>query len=176
MRMKDVRLPQWLLAALLLPLLASAGDTTGVNCKLIRETDPYTKETKLSTGFIGFNGASVTIDADSREIIFLFSIEGREICFDNNSVADFYFEGIKSKTISRNAGTMNCEGLFQVIFKNSRNTPTTLLQRILTRKTTQVIFTGNSGKPMIITLSPKDQEALYTLANCLFNEAKTLLK
>ena len=160
----------------LFPLFSAAQDTTARACKLIKETDPYTKETKLSTGFIGLDGASVTIDADSKEIIVLFTLEGAEKCVDNNSVADVYFEGLKSKTMSRNAGTMNCEGLFQLIFKNSRNTPTTMLQRILTRKMTHIIFTGNSGKPFTVKLGPKEQEALMALANCLVTEGRTLIR
>lgn len=156
------------------PFLSPAQDTA--SCKLIRETDPYTKETKLSTGFTGLDGASVTIDADSKEIIFLFTLEGVEKCVDNNSVADVYFEGLKSKTTSRNAGTMNCEGLFQLIFKNSRNTPTTLLQRILTKKITHIIFTGNSGKPFTVKLGPKEQDAVMALANCLVNEGRGLIR
>jgi hypothetical protein len=153
-----------------------AQDSTANNCKLIRETDPYTKEKKISTGFIYLDGASVTIDADSKEIIFLFSIEGADKCVDNTSTADVFFEGIKSKTMTRNAGTMNCEGLFQFVFKNTHSTPTTILQRILTKKVTQIIFTGNSKKPITVTLGPKEQEVLTSLANCLVAEAKTLIK
>ena len=165
-----------LLLLVFIPFLAPAQDTTASACKLIRETDPFTKETKLSTGFIGLDGASVTIDADSKEIIVLFSLEGADKCVDNNSVADVYFEGLKSKTMSRNAGTMNCEGLFQLVFKNSRNTPTTMLQRILTRKITHIIFTGNSGKPFTVKLGPKEQEALMALANCLVTEGRMLIR
>ena len=44
----------------LLPFIGTAQD-----CKLIRETDPFTKETKISTGFIFVNGGSLTIDADN---------------------------------------------------------------------------------------------------------------
>lgn len=160
----------------LVPVFLSAQDSTKAACKLIRETDPYTKETKLSTGFIFLDGGSVTIDADSKEIVFLFSIEGPNRCFDDNSTADLFFEGLKSKTMSRNGGTMNCEGLFQFVFKNSRSNPTTVLQRLLTKKTTQFIFTGNTGKPITVTVGPKEQEALMTLANCLVNEAKALIK
>jgi hypothetical protein len=159
------------LALFLIPMLLNAQD-----CKLNREKDPFTKETKLSTGFIFFDGGSVTIDADSKEINLLFSIEGKDRCFDNNTIAEFYFEGLKGKTTSRNAGTMNCEGLFQVVFKNTAGTPTTLLQRILTKKVTQVVFTVDGKKPLTTTLAPKDQETLMALANCLVNEAKTLIK
>lgn len=158
------------------PFLSPAQDTAASACKLIKETDPFTKETKLSTGFIGLDGASVTVDADSREVIVLFSIEGADKCFDNNSTADVFFEGIKSKTMSRNSGTMNCEGLFQFVFKNTRSTPTTLLQRIITKKITHIIFTGNSGKPFTVNVGPKEQEALMVLASCLVTEARTLIR
>lgn len=161
-------------AFLLLPFLGATQDTA--SCKLIKETDPYTKEVKLSSGFLGLDGASVTIDADSKEIIVLFSVEGADKCFDNNSSADIFFEGIKSKTTSRNAGTMNCEGLFQFIFKNSRSTPTTILQRMITKKVTHIIFTGNSKKPITVNLGPKEQEAFMYLANCVVKEARGLIK
>jgi len=155
----------------LAPLFAAAQD-----CKLNRETDPFTKETKLSTGFINFDGGSVTIDADSKEINFLFSIEGADRCFDNNSTVDVYFEGIKSKTTTRSGGTMNCEGLFQLIFKNANTAPTTMLNRILTKKITQLIFTCNNGKQVTVTLGATEQQGLMTLANCLVTDAKTLIK
>jgi hypothetical protein len=154
-----------------LPFAAAAQD-----CKLIRDKDPYTKEVKLSTGFIHVNGASVTVDADSKEIDIMFSIEGADRCFDNNSSADIYFEGIKAKTTARNAGTMNCEGLFHFIFRNSRSTPTTLLQRFSTKKITQIIFTGNNKKQITVTVEPQEQETIMVQATCLLNEAKTLIK
>lgn len=53
----------------LLPLFGTAQD-----CKLIRETDPFTKEIKISTGFIFVDGGSLTIDADKKEVLVLFSI------------------------------------------------------------------------------------------------------
>lgn len=156
------------------PLAGLAQDSTG--CKLIKETDPYTKEVKLSTGFIGLDGASVTVDADSKEVIVLFSLEGAEKCFDNTATVDLFFEGIKSKTMSRNAGTMNCEGLFQLVFKNTHSTPTTVLQRLTTRKVTQLIFTGNSKKPITVNLGPKEQESLLFLASCLVTQGRGLIK
>jgi hypothetical protein len=161
---------------LLLPMLAKSQEPAASACKLITEKGPYTKEVKLSTGFIRLDGASVTIDADSKEIIVLFSIEGADKCFDNNATADVFFEGIKSKTMSRNMGTMNCEGLFQFVFKNSHNTPVTMLQRICTKKVTQIVFTGNSKKPITVNLGLKEQELLMSLANCLVTEARTLIK
>lgn len=160
-----------LIALFILPLVSDAQE-----CKLNKETDPYTKETKLSTGFVHLDGASVTIDADSKEIIVLFTLEGPEKCFDENSAAEVYFEGLKSKTLSRNQGTMNCEGFFQFVFRNTNNPPTTMLQRIMTKKITHIIFTGNGKKPVTVNVGPKEQEAIVALATCLVNDARGLIK
>lgn len=162
-----------LLSFLLLPLFMQAQD-----CKLVSDTDPYTKEKKLSTGFISLKGGSITIDADSKEIDVMFSIQGADKCYDNNSTAEIYFEGLKSRTTSRNGGTMNCEGLFHFIFRNSRSTPVTLLKRMCTMKMTQVVFTGNDKKKTktTVTVNPETQEALMKLANCLVEEARGLIK
>ncbi len=160
---------------LLLPLFSAAQDSTAAKCKLIREVDPYTKEIKLSTGFIYFDGGSVTIDADSKEIDVLFSIEGADKCFDNNSTAFIFFEGVKTKLTLKNGGTMNCEGLFHFIFKNSPTT-NSQLQKIMTQKINHILFTGNNKKESTGNLGPVEQEALMAFATCLVNEAKTLIK
>lgn len=155
-----------------MPITVLAQDS----CKLIKETDPYTKETKLSTGFIYVDGGSVTVDADSKEVIVLFNLDGLEKCFDDNSTAEVFFEGLKSKTFSRNQGTMNCEGLFQFVFRNSPGTPTTPLQRMCTKKITHIIFIGNGKKPVTVTFGPKEQEAMMVLTNCLVTKGKGLIK
>jgi len=156
--------------ALLFPLYLGAQD-----CKLNRETDPYTKETRISTGFIFLDGGSVTIDADSKEIDVLFSIEGVDKCFDNNSMAAIFFEGVKTKMSSRNGGTMNCEGLFHFVFRNTAST-TTLLQKLSTQKINHIVFTGNNKKETTVTLAPGEQQTFMALATCLVNEAKMLIK
>lgn len=160
---------------LLFPLLSRAQDSMAVQCKLSRETDPFTKETRISTGFLALDGGSVTIDAGSTEIDFLFSIEGADRCYDNNSTAVIFFEGTKLKLTARNGGSMNCEGLFHFIFKNT-TTPNNLLNKLMTQKINHIVFTGNNKKEATINLSPMDQQALMTLAACLVNEAKTLIK
>ena len=159
----------------LFPLFIAAQDTTATGCKLNKEKDPYTKETKLSTGFIFLKGGSVTIDADSKEVDVLFSIEGLDKCFDNNSMAAVFFEGTKTKMTSRNGGTMNCEGLFHFIFKNTAST-STVLQKMMTLKINRIVFTGNNKKETTVTIDPAKQQTLMTLATCLVNEAKTLIK
>jgi hypothetical protein len=161
---------------LLFSLLLMSTASFGQDCKLISETDPFTKQTRLSTGFIFVDGGSVSVDADSKEIIVLFSLDGAEKCFDDNSTAEVYFEGLKSKTSSRNQGTMNCEGLFQFVFRNTPGTPTTLLQRMCTKKVTHIIFTGNGKKPVTVNIGPKEQEQLMSLSSCLVTEAKKLIK
>jgi hypothetical protein len=158
---------------LLLPIFSIAQDSA--NCKLNRETDPFTKEVKVSTGFIQLDAASVTIDATKTEVDFLFSIEGADRCFDNNSTAVIYFEGTKAKVTVKNGGSMNCEGLFHFIFKNAVTSNSTLT-RLSTMKISNIVFTGNNKKEAKIELTAVDQQALVTLANCLVAESKTLLK
>ncbi|MEO5947410.1 MAG: hypothetical protein ABIP79_11390 [Chitinophagaceae bacterium] len=153
----------------LLPFIGTAQD-----CKLIRETDPFTKEKKISTGFISVNGGSLTIDADKKEVLVLFSISGAGKCFDNNSTAIIIFDGLKSKTSARNGGTMNCEGLFQFVFRNTTST-TTLLQRLMTYKIASIVFTDSNKKESTLTVAPAEQDAIMKMATCLINESKSIL-
>lgn len=157
---------------LLLPVFSFAQDSA--TCKLNRETDPFTKEVKLSTGFIQLDGASVTIDATKAEIDFLFSIEGTDRCYDNNSTAVIFLEGTKIKLTAKNGGSMNCEGLFHFIFKNTVGT-TSLLTKLTTMKINHIVFTGNNKKEATVELTPTEQQVFMTLANCLVTEGKTLL-
>jgi len=157
-----------------LPLFA-AGQDTLANCKLTKVTDPFTKETKISTEFLALDGALVSIDATSTEIDFLFSIEGADHCFDNNSTAAIYFEGTKTKLNSRNAGSMNCEGLFHINFKNTL-VPNNLLTKMMATGINHILFTGNNKNDFTLNLTPIDQRALMVLTSCLVNEAKTLIK
>lgn len=161
--------------ALLFPLFSAAQDTVAVNCKLTRETDPFTKEIKISTGFLQLDGGSVTMDASKTEIDFLFSIEGADRCYDDNSTAFIFFEGSKLKLTARNGGSMNCEGLFHFVFKNSV-TQTSVLSKLTTQKVNRIVFTGNNKKETTIPLTAVDQQAFITLANCTTREAKTLIQ
>lgn len=147
----------------------------GQDCKLKRTTDPYTKEIKLSTGFIVLQGASLTIDADSKEIDFFFSLNGRDKCFTDASTATVFYEGTKMKANFRNSGSMNCEGFFHVIFKNGTATPA-LLQKLITQKITNIIFTGNNKTQTTIGFNEEQRQVVMSLGDCLIKEAKTLLK
>lgn len=160
---------------ILLPLFSAAQDTAAVNCKISREKDPFTKAVKLSTGFVPFDGCSVTMDATKTEIDFLFSVEGSDRCFDDNSTAFIFFEGTKAKLTVRNGGSMNCEGLYHFIFKNSV-VPPSVLTKLATQKVNRIVFTGNNKKEIVIPFTAVDQQAFMTLAACIAGEAKTLLQ
>jgi len=162
-----------LIIVCLFPLWLQAQD-----CKLKKTTDPYTKEMQFSTGFIQLDGASLAINADSKEIDFFFSMDGKEKCLSDASSIIVNYEGKKMKATFRNNGAVNCDGIFHIIFKNMATTPT-LLQRVITQKivSLQFINDNNTKKPMLnIDLSEDQQQALMTKGDCLVKEAKTLIK
>ncbi len=155
----------------LLPLFSFAQD-----CKLKKTKDQFTQEPKLSTGFVTFSATTLSVDADNKEIDFLFSITNKseEKCFDDASTISFVFEG-KQKSNFRNTGTMNCEGLFHVTFKNLRTTPGNL-QRLVSKKIIAISLTGNNKSITTITLGPQQQQELMNMISCMVNESKTLIK
>ncbi|MFI5130677.1 MAG: hypothetical protein ACHQFX_11825 [Chitinophagales bacterium] len=149
--------------------------TRSQDCKVKKTTDPYTKEMKMSSGVIPLNGASLSIDADGKEIDFFFSMDGKEKCFSDAAAAVVIYEGTKMKVNFKNGGPMNCDGVFHLIFRNQVTTPT-LLQRLITQKITSIQFTANNKSQITISFSPEEQQALMTRADCLIKEAKTLIK
>jgi len=159
--------------AFLLPLFIAAQDSPATACKLIIETDPYTKEIKLSSGFISLQAASLTIDADNKEINFFFTVP--DACFSDASTVFIFFEGSKTKTTYRNTGSMNCDGYFHFIFRNGLATPS-VLQKLATQKTANFIFTGNDKKPVTVSLLPDQQKMLMESAACIISESKALIK
>jgi hypothetical protein len=162
-----------LISLLMFPLWLGAQD-----CKLKKTTDPYTKEVQVSTGFMQFDGASLAINADSKEVDFFFSMDAKEKCFSDGSTIIVVYEGKKMKATFRNAGPVNCEGIFHIIFKNMAATPA-LLQRLITQKITSFQFFNNSSnnKPQsTVTLSEEQQQSFMTRADCLIKEGKTLVK
>jgi len=158
---------------LLLPLLIDAQDSTTALCKLIRDTDPYTKEVRLSSGFMSLQGATLNIDADSKEIDFFFVVDNK--CFEDESTVFIFFEGNKAKTTYRNTGSMNCDGYFHFFFRNGLSTPS-VLQKLATQRVAHFIFTGNDKKAVTIDLLPDQQKTLMDITACLIAESKTLIK
>lgn len=163
---------QLLVFALLLPFISSAQ----ADCKLKKTKDQFSQEPKLSTGFVPFSATSLSIDADAKEIDLLFSLTNKseEKCFDDASTISFVFEG-KQKANFRNTGTMNCEGLFHVTFKNLVTTPGPL-QRLATKKITAISLTGNNKSVTTVTLGLQQQQQLMDMIACIVQEGKTLIK
>lgn len=143
------------------------------DCAIQKETDPYTKEIKLTTGFLKLRNASLSVQSDSREIDFFFVLTGNDKCFTDASTASVFFEGTRVKTNIRNGGSMNCDGYFHFIFKNQATIPSAL-QKLASQKVTSILFTGNDKKETQLTLSPEQQDALMHIVSCIITEAKTL--
>lgn len=148
------------------------------NCELKKEIDPFSRQPKLTTGFIKFsstgNRVSLDLVADSKEIKLLFSL-GEGSCFDDQSTAAFVFEGSKTKSTQRNGSSMNCEGIFTTIFRNATVTPS-VLQKLTQKKVTSISITDNTGKKIEINLKEDEKQWLMEKAACLVMEAKTLIQ
>jgi hypothetical protein len=149
------------------------GNLYAQDCTLLRETDPYTKLTRISSGFLDLSGASVTVDADKKEIDILFSFK-TDRCFEDGSTAVISFTDTKLKLNLRNAGTMNCEGLFHFIFKNG-TTVNYQLKKLATMKISQILFKDRNEKEIPVVLTPEMQEAFLRAVQCVSKEALTLL-
>jgi hypothetical protein len=158
---------KYCLALLLLsPIFSLAQD-----CSLKTTKDPYTRETKVSTGLVSLNNAQYSIQATKSEIDFMFSIEGK--CFDDVSSASVFFEGTRVKSNFRNGGTTNCDGLFHFTFRNTNPLPSAL-SNLGTKKITAIRFKDNTSKETGIILTAEQQQTLSALINCMINEAKKL--
>ena len=144
------------------------------DCNVNRETDLFTKETRLSSGFIDLSGASVTIDADKKELDILFSFKTNR-CFDDGCTATIYFAGTKSKLLLRNAGTMNCEGIYHFIFRNAA-TVNYHLKKIATAKVSHIVFTDRDQKLVPVNLDEQMQLKFMQAVDCVTKEAVKLLQ
>ena len=150
-------------------------------CKIKKEVDPYSREMKLTTGFKKFgNGATQTLisaDANKTDIELIFSVNaGAEgTCFDNNSAAVLVYEGGRLKGNFKNNSSMNCEGLFSISFRNVATTPVAL-RNLATKKLLSVKLTGNAKAVVELTLTETEQQVIMKMANCIIEEAKTLIK
>lgn len=158
---------------LFLPLFSLAQ-----NCKLKKSVDPFTHEAKLSTGFQNFSGNGLTVsisaDATAKEIDFFVWIKNDGKCFDAESVAAVVFEGERSRTNLRNSGSMNCDGAFHFIFKNTPATPS-WLNRMATKKIATMKLIATDQKEMIISFSEEQKALFQSMAVCMTTEAKSLV-
>jgi hypothetical protein len=162
---------------IILFVLALPFSTLAQECKLKTTKDQFTQQPKVTTGFINFNNARLSIDADSREITFLFVFNNgaNQGCFDDMSTVAVAFDGTKTKANLRSGGPVNCEGYFHVVFKNTPTTAT-YLQRLSTQKATSFTFTSNTKTNTVIVLTEDQKEVLMEAAACMAAEAKKLIK
>jgi hypothetical protein len=164
---------KYFLLLFLLPVAAFAQD-----CDLKKSTDPFNHETKLSTGFQNFTGNGLTVsisaDATKKEIDFFIWIKGEGRCFDAESTANVIFEGERTKANFRNAGSMNCDGAFHFVFKNTPATQS-WLNRLVTKKVASIKLTGTGGKEMTIAFTDEQKVLFQNMAACVAAQGKTLL-
>ncbi|MGZ5285806.1 MAG: hypothetical protein ACXWV0_09305 [Flavisolibacter sp.] len=164
----------FLISILLLPLMLKAQDS----CQLKKETDKFTHQVKLSTGFVPFQVSgvplSISIDATKTEIDFFIWIRSDSKCFDDESTVQVNFEGDRLKANYKNTGSMNCEGAFHFTFKNSATTPTQL-KRLTEKKIMSMKLTGNGKTVTDIVFTEEQRQQLLKMAVCVTTQAKTLL-
>ena len=159
---------------ILSPFMSMAQDS----CQLKKETDKFTHETRITTGFIPFNVSgiplSISIDATKAEIDFFLWIRNDSRCFDENSTIQLVFDGDKLKSNLKNTGSMNCEGAFHFTFRNSQSTATQL-KRLTEKKIKSIKITGSDKQVTDIILSEEQKQQLLKMAVCVATQAKTLL-
>jgi hypothetical protein len=169
--MKNFLIAAWFF----LPFFASTQDT----CGLKKSTDPFTHQTKISTGFIAFpfgkSPLSISVDATPTDIDFFLWFTGDQKCFDESSNIQIVFEGDRLKSNFRNTGSMNCEGAFHITFKNSANTPP-MLQRLLDKKINAFHITGPNKTLTDIVFTQEQKDRLIRMINCVVKESKSILK
>jgi hypothetical protein len=162
-----------LVALFFLPMLSKAQD-----CTLRKTEDPFTHETKLSTGFQNFTGnghtVSISADANPREIDIFIWVKGEGKCFDSESTANVIFEGERTKALMRNGGSMNCDGAFHLVFKNTKTTAS-WLNRLVTKKVSTIKLTGSDKKEISIILTEDQKTLLQNMAACVATEGKALV-
>ena len=161
--------------ACLFPLLSSAQDT----CKLRKETDAFTHQTKISTGFVPFvsngNQLSISVDATSTEIDIFLWLKNDGKCFDDQSSVQVNYEGDRSKGNFKNTGSMNCEGAFHFTFRNTPATPG-MLQRMTTTRIASLKITGSNKTVTDISFNEDQKKQLLRMISCVVREGKTLIK
>ncbi|RYY90622.1 MAG: hypothetical protein EOO15_01875 [Chitinophagaceae bacterium] len=152
------------------PLFASAQDCT----MLRRDRDPYTKEVRINTGqmLVG-NGHKLSVEATAKEIDIFFVLSANGACFNDQSTMVTNFTGTRTRSTYKNAGTMNCEGFFHIIFRNGHE-PVYGLKKLLDQKVSAFTF-GEGKDALVITLTEEQKEILQRSLSCLVNEAKGLL-
>ncbi|MES2882354.1 MAG: hypothetical protein V4676_09420 [Bacteroidota bacterium] len=147
-------------------------------CKVKKETDGFTRQPKISTGFMKLSSTagivSLNMVADAKEVRLLFSM-GEGACFDEEATAAFSFDGTRTKSTQKNTSVMNCDGIFTIIFRNSTSTPM-VLNKLATQKLTSIVIVADPKQKTEIVLKDTEKQMLLEKAACLVKEAKLLIK
>jgi hypothetical protein len=150
------------------------GSALAQDCALIRDNDPYTKLTTLSTGYHKLPGGALLLDASKTEIDSMLEVGNGNACFDDETTIQVFFEGTKLRLMFRNSGTMNCEGLLHVIFKNAPGT-NYQLNKLISLPIQRILITNTANKEWLIQPDPEQRAKWTRSATCLVGEAKQLL-
>jgi hypothetical protein len=152
--------------------------SVGQDCSLIRSTDAYTKLSTISTGHHSVSGGTLLMDANKPEIDWMIEVGNGNLCFDDAATIQVFFEGSKQRLMFRNAGTMNCEGLLHVLFKNGPSTNYQLsrmaslpIQRIVISKSDE----PDKKEQWSIELDATQRVRWMKSVSCLIDESKKLL-
>jgi hypothetical protein len=165
----------FIVVCLLFPFFALAQDS----CHLKKTTDPFTHETKISTGFVSFESGgvpfSISVDATITEIDFFLWFTGKQKCFDEQSAIQINFEGDRYKQNFKNTGSMNCDGAIHFNFKNVATTPSQL-QRLVDKKVNSFHITGPNKTITDVSFTPEQKQEFARMVACVVRDSKTLLK
>ena len=161
----------------LLPLFSIAQD-----CNLKKEVDAISSQQKWTIGFVPFNSSgiqlSISMEASATEINLLFLIENPTPCFKDESTAMAFFEGTRVKVnLKNNAGGENCQGIFQMMFRNAAVTPPNL-EKLSQKKISSIQFKINpeDEKMINVNLNAAQQQQLMDMLLCIIKQAKTIFK
>ena len=160
---------------LVLPIFSMAQDS----CRLKKQTDAFTKQTKITPGFVPFMTeeglVNISVDATAAEIDFFCWFKNDTRCFDDESTIQVNYEGDRLKANFKNTGSMNCEGAFHFTFRNSETTPANLA-RFTDKRVNSLKFTSTDKKTIEIKLTDEQKQQLQRMVNCVVRESKTLIK
>jgi len=160
----------------LLPLFSVAQD-----CTLRKEVNTITSEPILTTGFVPFNSTglqlSISMEVGPKEINLYFLMEHPNPCFKDESTGVVNFEGDRSKVKLKNIGGENCQGLFQVMYRNINPTPA-YLERLSQKKIASIQFKIMPEDEKLISASftAAQQQQLTDMFSCIIKQAKTMIK
>lgn len=96
------------------------------------------------------------------------------VCIDDEATIQVFFEGTKLRLMFRNGGTMNCEGLLHVLFKNATGA-NYQLNKLITLPIQRILITTIDKKEWMIEPNAEQRVKWIRSATCLVEESKKLL-